>query len=107
MSGYSAYLTGEDGHITNRVTILAASDEEAKERAKQLVDGHVVELWQEGRKIATRSMLPHCKIRNASRRPQANDFCVCAFGIGRRSTRELRTCLAAETYMRGSVIGRS
>jgi adenylosuccinate lyase len=39
--------------ITNRVTILAANDEEAKERAKQLVDGHAVELWQAGRKIAT------------------------------------------------------
>ena len=53
MSGYYAYFTGDDGHITSRVTILAANDEEAKERAKQLVDGHPVELWQEGRKIAT------------------------------------------------------
>jgi adenylosuccinate lyase len=42
-----------DGHITNRVTIIAAHDEEAKEQAKRLVDGHAVELWQEGRKIAT------------------------------------------------------
>jgi hypothetical protein len=53
LSGYYAYFTGDDGHITGRVTILAANDEEAKERAKQLVDGHAVELWQEGRKIAT------------------------------------------------------
>jgi hypothetical protein len=53
MSGYYAYFTGDDGHITNRVTILAANDEEAKERAKQLVDGRAVELWQEGRKVAT------------------------------------------------------
>ena len=30
MSGYYAYFTGDDGHITNRVTILAANDEEAK-----------------------------------------------------------------------------
>jgi hypothetical protein len=52
MSGYYAYFVGDDGHITNRVTILAANDEEAKERAKQLVDGRPVELWQEGRKIA-------------------------------------------------------
>jgi hypothetical protein len=52
MTGYYAYFTGDDGHITNRVTILAANDEEAKERAKQLVDGHAVELWQEGRKVA-------------------------------------------------------
>ena len=53
MSGYYAYFTGDDGHITRRVTILAANDEEAKEQAKQLVDGHSVELWQEGRQIAT------------------------------------------------------
>ena len=53
MSGYYAYFTGDDGHITRRVTILAANDEEAQEQAKQLVDGHSVELWQEGRKIAT------------------------------------------------------
>jgi hypothetical protein len=52
MSGYYAYFTGDDGHITSRVTIFAANDEEAKELAKQLVDGHAVELWQEGRKIA-------------------------------------------------------
>jgi len=30
MSSYYAYFTGDDGHITNRVTILAANDEEAK-----------------------------------------------------------------------------
>jgi hypothetical protein len=38
MSGYYAYFTGDDGHITIRVTILAANDEEAKEQAQQLVD---------------------------------------------------------------------
>lgn len=53
MSGYYAYFTGDDGHITSRVTIIAANDEEAKEKAKRLVDGHAVELWQESRKIAT------------------------------------------------------
>ena len=29
MTGYYAYFTGDDGHITSRVTILAANDEEA------------------------------------------------------------------------------
>ncbi len=52
MTGYYAYFTGDDGHIAGRVTILAANDEEAKNRAQQLVDGHAVELWQEGRKVA-------------------------------------------------------
>jgi hypothetical protein len=53
MIGYYAYLIGDDGHITNRVTILAADDGEAVRLAKRLVDGHAVELWQEGRQIAT------------------------------------------------------
>ena len=53
MTGYHAYFTDDDGQITNRVIIIAANDEEAKERAKQLVDGYAVELWQERRKIAT------------------------------------------------------
>ena len=52
MGGYYAYFTDDDGHITGRVTILAVNDEEA-ERAKHLVDGHPVGLWQEGRKVAT------------------------------------------------------
>jgi hypothetical protein len=41
-----------DGHILNRIDLLCAADDEAKDRAKQLVDGHDVELWQMGRKIA-------------------------------------------------------
>ena len=37
------YFTGDDGHITNRIEIIAAHDEEAKQlAAKQLVDGHAV-----------------------------------------------------------------
>jgi hypothetical protein len=48
MIGCDAYLIGDDGHISNRVTILAADDGEAVR-----LDGHAVELWQEGRKIAT------------------------------------------------------
>ena len=43
----------DDGHVRNRIAILCGSDEEAKRRAKQLVDGHPVELWQEARRIAT------------------------------------------------------
>jgi microcystin degradation protein MlrC len=53
MTGYYAYFTGDEGQVTNRVIIIAANDQEAKERAKQLVDGQAVELWQERRKIAT------------------------------------------------------
>lgn len=51
MTGYYAYNIGDDGHITNRVSILCKDDEEARRCARQLADGHAVELWQQARKI--------------------------------------------------------
>jgi hypothetical protein len=53
MSGYYAYIIGDDGHVRDRIVIQGADDEEAKRLAKQLVDGHAVELWQEARKVET------------------------------------------------------
>jgi hypothetical protein len=41
-----------DGHILNRIDLVCVDDDEAKEHAKQLVDGHDVELWQLERHIA-------------------------------------------------------
>ena len=52
MPGYYAYIIGDDGHIQERVDLISDDDEQAKRRAKQLVDGHSVELWFESRKIA-------------------------------------------------------
>jgi hypothetical protein len=52
VNDYRVYVIGSDGHILNRIDLMCADDDEAKERAKQLVDGHDVELWQLGRKIA-------------------------------------------------------
>ena len=51
--GYYAYVIGDDGHIQSRIEVRCDNDEEAKRCAKQLVDGHAVELWQEARMIAT------------------------------------------------------
>ena len=51
MGGYYAVIIGEDGHVTGRVEVFGKDDAEAKRLAKQLVDGHVVELWQEARMI--------------------------------------------------------
>jgi hypothetical protein len=53
MIEYRAYLMGPDGHVQSRVDLVCEHDEAARERAKQLVDGHDVELWQLDRKIAT------------------------------------------------------
>ena len=53
MGEYRAYLLKEDGHITQRFDLVCPDDEAAKVRAKQLVDGHDVELWECARRIAT------------------------------------------------------
>ena len=45
-------LIGPDGHFVDSVSLECADDTEATEQAKQLVDGHDVELWQRDRKIA-------------------------------------------------------
>jgi hypothetical protein len=52
MGGYYVYVIGPDGHVQDRISFFCRSDQEAKSRAKQMVDGHAVELWQEARKIA-------------------------------------------------------
>lgn len=49
---YRAFLISSDGHIVDRVEIECDGDDTAKERAKRLVDGHDVELWDGTRKIA-------------------------------------------------------
>ena len=52
MAEYRVYIIGVDGHFFNAVPLECSDDADAKERAKQLVDGHDVELWQRDRKIA-------------------------------------------------------
>ena len=53
MQEYRAYIVGDDGHFLRAVDIFCEDDDTAKERARQLVDGHDVELWQLDRKIET------------------------------------------------------
>jgi len=49
---YRVYTLGEDGHIKGRAEICCPDDEAALEHAKQLADGHAVELWERDRRIA-------------------------------------------------------
>ena len=49
---YRAYIVGMDGRVVRAVELLCPDDDTAKEYAKNLVDGHDVELWQDRRKIA-------------------------------------------------------
>ena len=53
MAEYRAYIIYHDGHFIRAVDIFCDDEETAKERAKQLVDGHDVELWQLERKVET------------------------------------------------------
>jgi hypothetical protein len=53
MPEYRAYMVGHDGHFVDAAHLICADDAEAIEKAKQLVDGHDVELWRLDRKIAT------------------------------------------------------
>ena len=53
MQEYRAYIMGPDGHVQSRVDIRCDDEAEAIRLAKQLVDGHDVELWQLDRHIAT------------------------------------------------------
>jgi hypothetical protein len=53
MDGFYAYIIGADGHVVNRIDLAFEKQHEAEERARLLVDGHDVELWQRDRKIVT------------------------------------------------------
>jgi len=51
MADYRAYIIGTDGQFLRAVELLCPDDDTATEYAKQLVDGHDVELWQGDRKV--------------------------------------------------------
>ncbi len=53
MSEYRAYVIGHDGHIASFRAFVCGSDADATVWAKQLVDGHDVELWS-GDRLVTR-----------------------------------------------------
>ena len=52
MPEYRVYVVGLDGHFRSSVALECADDAEAKDKARQLMDGYDLELWQRDRKIA-------------------------------------------------------
>src|SRR5579871_4055389 len=52
MVEYQVYILADGDRIKRREDIVCEDDEAAKKRARQMVDGHAVELWQATRKIA-------------------------------------------------------
>ena len=53
MQEYQAYVIGQDGRIELRVDLVCSDDDAARQRAKQLVNGRDVELWQGVNRIET------------------------------------------------------
>jgi hypothetical protein len=58
MPDYRAYKIGHAGHFFGAVELECVDDTDAMEQAKQLVDGHDIELWQLDRKVATFNRKP-------------------------------------------------
>jgi hypothetical protein len=45
MADYRAYTVGHDGHFISHRAFVCENDSDAADWAKQLVDGHDIELW--------------------------------------------------------------
>ncbi|WP_245284116.1 hypothetical protein [Bradyrhizobium sp. Cp5.3] len=52
MAHYRAYLLDHDHHVISVANLQCADEQEARERAQQLVDVNDIELWQLDRRIA-------------------------------------------------------
>jgi hypothetical protein len=52
MPDYRAYIIGPDGEFQESVPLDCADDNVAMMKAKQLLDGHHVELWQRTQGVA-------------------------------------------------------
>jgi len=51
MAEYRAYIMDRDGHVSRAIELVCPDDETAKKQARQLVDGHNVELWLRSRPL--------------------------------------------------------
>ena len=46
MPEYRACLMNDDGSVSRTVQLICPNDDSAKEYARQLADGHPIELWR-------------------------------------------------------------
>lgn len=51
MAWYRLYTVGRGGHFTDAKDVECSGDELAIERARQLANGHCIELWEQSRFI--------------------------------------------------------
>jgi hypothetical protein len=61
MPEYRAYQVGLDGRFVGFEPLVCADDNEATERARRLVNGHDVELWNGERLVSTLKHKPQSK----------------------------------------------
>jgi len=52
MQHYRVYFIGQGDHFIKSIDLSCADDSAAIESAKQLIDGHDLELWQRDRRVA-------------------------------------------------------
>jgi hypothetical protein len=52
MGTYRVYVIGLDGHFVRAIQLDCLNDKAAIETAKQLINGHHIELWQLDRIVA-------------------------------------------------------
>ncbi|MCK1422237.1 hypothetical protein IVB14_19155 [Bradyrhizobium sp. 180] len=52
MAHYRAYLLDQHRHVISVASLQCADEQDARERAQQLVDANDIELWQFDRRIA-------------------------------------------------------
>jgi hypothetical protein len=53
MPAYRIYTIDKDGHIVGPANIVdAADDQEARQEAKRMLEGHTIELWDGSRRVA-------------------------------------------------------
>jgi hypothetical protein len=49
---YRAYILNDEGHIIGVHKLNCADDDEAKQQATKLLDGHDLEVWEHARRVA-------------------------------------------------------
>ena len=49
MAEYRVYEIGDDGHIVKSTPLICMGDHEAIEKASELAEGHIIEVWSRER----------------------------------------------------------
>ena len=76
MTDYRAYLVGPGDHIRAVRPLDCPDDQAAVEAARQLVNGHDVELWERGRKVArlTHASASAARLRGSTKQATTRNY---------------------------------